>query len=738
MKTHKNNRFSPTARPQGISPEKIFAPRPDKTCRVDSLGPVCASAAACRLLGLLCLLLGCLACAGCTREKIIPLDHQVRKEYHIAVVLPFGDKGETHWRRSIDWALENLSAPLLVQQGIRITAEWHDEETADMETLFTNLAAREDIAAIIGPLYSDHAVTAARCCAATDKPLIPALASSELLMRPYAGKGFLWCLTENDISQCEILLTLAIRKGAKSVSLLTPGNLYGQTFLDWFAFQARELKLDVHGTEVYTETNLAEKMKLLLTENTDYLICVCSGEEATRRMNDVRAAAPPGAPGLLFSDLAFFSATGSGSTYEGMEGVAQIQDPQSGFHLAYEARYGLPAGYGSAHFYDAAILAGLGILKADLAGETDLNAAIRSLVSADGPDINGCTDGGVDRIVSELIAGGRPHLTGASGKLRFNAEAYTNVLHSVFCHWQVYQGNYLILEYTTSDDNNRAGSSVVNWNWRVTQMQDFSDTSGRQYPPKNELYALILAPSAGWENYRHQADAYAFYQLLKDGGLDDDHILLVAEDDIAFDTRNPYPGTVRISPSGENVYNGVKVDYHPSRTSLDALADVLTGEGGEGTMKLSAADNLVVYWAGHGDPEGPRWLDRTIPAGQAARFFRRLSEARSFRKSLFILETCYAGKVGEALEGIPGLVCLAAAQADETSKVNSYSAELHTWLSNSFTDALLDAFAARPDDTLYALYSRVYGRTLGSHVSVYNADAFDNLYTAGFREFLSR
>lgn len=657
------------------------------------------------------------------------------EEYRLAVVLPLAGGQETHWRRSVDWALENLNNALLMREGIRITAEWYDEDTSDIQTLFARLASDETVSAILGPLYSDHAVVAARCCAATDKPLIPALASSELLMRPYAGKGFLWCLTENDISQCEILLTLAIQKGARSVALLTPDNLYGQTFLDWFAFQAKELKLQVHGIEVYEETNLEEKMKSLLAGDADYLLAVTSGPDATRRMNAAVAAAPPGGPRLLFSDLAFFS--GSDTPPEGMEGVAQIQDPQSGFHLAYEARYGLPAGYGSAHFYDGVLLAGLGILRARLSGETDLNAAIRSVVGAEGEDICGCTDGGVAHLVEEIIAGGNPHPTGASGKLRFNAEAYTNVLHSVFCHWLVYEGRYLILEYTTSDDNNRTGSSVVNWNWRVTQMQDFSAEPGREYPPRRGTYALILAPSATWEHYRHQADAYAFYQLLKAGGLSDDHILLVAEDDIAFHALNPSPGVVRVSPSGKNVYEGVKVDYRPSEISLDALADVLGGEDA-GPSPFSAADNLVVYWVGHGKPEGPQWLDETVPADEVARFFARLARMPGYRKTLFMLETCYAGRVGEALTGTPRLLCLAAAGADETSKGSVYSGELRTWLSNSFTDALLDAFAARPDDSLYALYSRVYGRTLGSHVSVYNADAFDNLYTAGYREFLSR
>lgn len=64
-------------------------------------------------------------------------------------------------------------------------------------------------------------------------------------------------------------------------------------------------------------------------------------------------------------------------------------------------------------------------------------------------------------------------------------------------------------------------------------LQDFDKNSQRSYPPREESYALIVAASSGWENYRHQAGAYLMYQMLKSNGLDDDHILLVSEDDIA-------------------------------------------------------------------------------------------------------------------------------------------------------------------------------------------------------------
>lgn len=60
-----------------------------------------------------------------------------------------------------------------------------------MEELFSMLAKREDISAVIGPLYSRNAGIAAAECATTGKILIPATASSELLMRTFVGKGFL-------------------------------------------------------------------------------------------------------------------------------------------------------------------------------------------------------------------------------------------------------------------------------------------------------------------------------------------------------------------------------------------------------------------------------------------------------------------------------------------------------------------------------------------------------------------
>jgi len=669
---------------------------------------------------------------SCSKDKDDTHRKEIRKEYRIAVVLPFSDDLQGHWKNCVEWALENLNASLEEQRKIRVVAEWYDEDKSDMESLFGELARREDISAIIGPLYSANARIAAEQCSRTDKTLITGTVSSELVMRTFAGKQFLWCLAENDISQCEVLLTRALQKKAKSVSLLTSDDAYGTTFWDWFSFQAKELGLEVKSMEKYTPQNVSQKLQILMDEEVDCVVCVPSGTSVTARMNEVRTASKNAKPFLLFSDVAFLS--GANSEFEGMEGIVLTHDPATGFHIAYEVRFGEEPRYGSAHYYDAVMLAGFGILGADLAGESNINNALCRIVENEGEDICCVSAENVNRLVTAIIAGKEPHLSGVSGKLRFDNSVYTNVLHSVYCHWIVYNGKHLILEYNTSDDSKRTTSYAANWNWKATHMQDFSHTSGFNYPAKTGLYALIIAGSSGWENYRHQADAYALYQLLKANGLTDDRILLVAEDDIAMHANNPYPGAVYTSADGYNMYEGIQIDYRLSSIDLNSIYNIMVSE--ENGFSPGSTDNLLVYWVGHGASSGPVWNKHVVPSQEVAAFFRRLSDESRFRKLFLAMETCFSGQVGLQCQGIPGLLCLTAANDLETSKVSRYSTTLRVWLSNSFTDALLDQFSSSQDQSFYKLYSTIYNRTIGSHVSVYNASAFDNLYNSSIREFL--
>lgn len=667
---------------------------------------------------------------SCSKEKHPMVEDETDPtEYRIAIVLP--QRGAA-WKNTIDWSLQNLNKALTELRQIKVTAEWFDEDTENVEELFKTLANREDISAIIGPLYSRNVNIAARQCYQTGKTLIAPTLSSEIVMRKYSQSPtkFLWCLAENDISQCEILLTCAMLKGAKKVSLLTSDDEYGTTFLDWFAFQAKELGLTTVSIVQYGKKDVVEKMNGLLQEDADCLICVPCDADVTAQMNECRKLRINSRPFLLFSDIAYI--TSEGPTYEGMEGISQIYNPESGFHIAYEVQFGEAPNYGSAHFFDAISLAGLAILKTDLTGNADINTSLRQIVDGTGNTIDGSQEAGIRRAVECMINEKPFHITGASGNLYFNKDIYTNVTRSVYCHWQVYQAKHLILEYNASDNSKRTDASAVNWDRKVTQAQTFDDRIQISYPPMEELYAMIIAPSSGWSNYRYQANAYAMYQLLKKNGVDDDHILLISEDDIAQNPLNPKPGFIQSSISGDNLYTGINVDYHPSELSFEDLKTVITS----GTsFQPGKNDNLFVYWAGQGEPEGPKWLNNIIPSYEVADFLMGLH----FRKLFLVVDTDYAGQVGIACadKKIKGLLCLTAANDKETSKATLIDASGQVWLSTYFTDVLLKQLAADKSSSFYNLYRGVYDLTIGSHVSVYNAGYFGNLYMSPINEFLN-
>lgn len=684
------------------------------------------------VLVLVALLLVC----SCTANDDGQGGKQVRKEYRIAIVLPLSGNEDNHWERSITWALDNLNKALTEQRQIRVTAEWFDENQPDKKKLFSELAGREDICAIIGPLYSENADIAAQLCRPAGKVLIPATVSSEQIMRQYSNKNFLWCLTENDISQCEVLLTRALLKGAKSVSLLTSDEKYGDTFWDWFAFQARELKLEVKRIEKYNAEDMTRKLDRLLQENEEghCLICIPQTREIAAQMNECRKKRTGHYPFLLFSDVAYIAP--KNKSFEGMEGIVQAHDPQSGFHVAYEVKFGEQPEYGAAHFYDAITLAGLAILQTDLEPERTIDSSLRQIVASAEDEINTSSETGVYQAVQKLIARKPFHPTGASGKLYFDPTVFTNVIHSVYCHWQVYEGKHLILEYNTSDNSRRTDSSAANWNWKASQMQNFSGNAPADPLPKEDTYALIIATSSKWENYRHQANAYAVYQLLKKNGIKDDHILLISEDDIAKNPENPNFGFIQAPEGGQNLYEGVTVDYKPSALPFGELAGVVTGERNPSAPHPGSKDNLFVYWAGHGVSEGPMWLNQVIPTTEVHAFFKELSEKHCFRKLFFAMEACYSGRVGKSCEGIPGMLCLTAANEDETSKTSKTDVTGMLWISNSFTDALLKQLAAPQGKSIYDIYLNIYKQTIGSHVSVYNDSLFGNLYKTEISEFL--
>lgn len=208
------------------------------------------------------LFIGLLLLNACSDDK----EHDVlqeteREKVKLAVILPQDPDG-TDWNCVLEWVKLNIR-----QANGRIEPEYefYDENTIDLETVAGELASRKDLAAVIGCYHSANTKIVASQCARTYKPMFT-FSTSEELQRAFGQRGFLWCLAESDITQSELLLAKAERYQAKRVSLLASHDIYGQTFQDWFAFQAVELGLEPVDVAGYRPEELPEKFRFVAKE----------------------------------------------------------------------------------------------------------------------------------------------------------------------------------------------------------------------------------------------------------------------------------------------------------------------------------------------------------------------------------------------------------------------------------------------------------------------------------------
>lgn len=676
--------------------------------------------------------------ASCNKDDSLGNDEDTVTKT-VAVVLPMQNGLDEHWKRTSQLYLDEFKR---AQAGrsprIDLKLEFYDEDTEDLETLISDLCDRDDIEAVIGGLRSANAsVLAAEC--SWERKTFFTLSTAEELIRAHSSEGYLWAMTETDITECEVLLSKAEAYGAKSVALAAKDNdMYGKTFIDWFAFQAQEFGMEIKGIFTYTGSDAGSAAASAVQSGADAVICVPS---EIADIAPMQAAVKNSGQTILFSNTAFGTNILQllGNEAEGMEGVAFVSNPESGFDVMYKTYFGGYPTLGEAQYYDALLLLGYGFYYQHINTGTSLKNSLRRVVDGRETMSTGWMSDGMAAVLNRLQTGGSPDISGASGSLNFDATVYTNVLSTTYCHFKVYNGSYLYLDYFTSDGSNRTQSTTAGWNWKAENMQDFNDGNDIDYPELDQRWALLVATSDRWEDYRFQADVLAMYHFLKSSGYDDEHIVLIMEDNLAYNERNPDKGEIRVEPDGENLYHDIQVDYKLSELGKEDIADILCGKSSPRLYSVINADeddNVFVFWSGHGMPG--LWCWGYNPDGIDADMAKDMFSKASFRKMICFIETCYSGSVASACAGIPGLLFFTAANAFETSKADVFSSKLNVWLTNRFTLSLRSALENNPAISLRELYYTLFRNTVGSHVMIYNNDAYGNMFNNTMEEFVGR
>ncbi|CAO2823711.1 unnamed protein product [Amaranthus hypochondriacus] len=170
------------------------------------------------------------------------------------------------------------------------------------------------------------------------------------------------------------------------------------------------------------------------------------------------------------------------------------------------------------------------------------------------------------------------------------------------------------------------------------------------------IWAVLVAGSKSYKNYRHQADICHAYQILKRGGLSDENIIVFMYDDIAYDQQNPRQGTIINNPNGQDVYQGVPKDYTGENLTANNLLNAILGDqtaitgGTEKVVNSGPNDRIFIYYADHG---GPGIL--SMPNGDdiyAQDFISTLEkkyQMGTYKTMVVYVEACESGSIFDGL-----------------------------------------------------------------------------------------
>lgn len=173
-----------------------------------------------------------------------------------------------------------------------------------------------------------------------------------------------------------------------------------------------------------------------------------------------------------------------------------------------------------------------------------------------------------------------------------------------------------------------------------------------QTEAQGQHWALIVAGSNGYFNYRHQADACHAYQVLHAHGVPDENIVVMMYDDIAHNVENPVKGNIINRPGGPNVYTGVPKDYTGIDVNPEKFLSVLKGEKDENGRKVINSgpnDNVFVNFVDHGAPGVLAFGNQMLKAQKLMDAITYLHENKRYKKLVFYVEACESGSMFEDL-----------------------------------------------------------------------------------------
>lgn len=256
------------------------------------------------------------------------------------------------------------------------------------------------------------------------------------------------------------------------------------------------------------------------------------------------------------------------------------------------------------------------------------------------------------------------------------------------------------------------------------------------------LWALLVAGSNGYYNYRHQADVCHAYHVLHNHGIPDERIVVMMYDDIANSTSNPTPGVILNHLNGTDVYNGVPKDYTGELVTPHNFLSVLQGKaisGGSGKVIDSGPeDHVFVFFSDHGAPGLVCFPEENLLATNFTEAIVQMHKENKFAKMVLYIEACESGSMFDGL--LPdniNVFATTAANPEESSYACYYDDLRQTYLGDLYSVSWMED-SDRENlhiETLKKQFRIVKAETNLSHVTEYGDISIRNMKVSEFQGF---
>ena len=251
-------------------------------------------------------------------------------------------------------------------------------------------------------------------------------------------------------------------------------------------------------------------------------------------------------------------------------------------------------------------------------------------------------------------------------------------------------------------------------------------------------YAVLVAGSHTYGNYRHHADVAHAYQIALAQGMKRENIIVMMYDDVVNDEENPFPGKLYNSPTpegtpGVDVYRGVQKDYTGNDVTAANFLSVITGDAeamqGKGSGRVlnsTSEDKVFINFVDHGGvgilafPNQPY-----LHAEDLMKALQTMHDKQLYKELVFYVEACESGSMFQNLPDNLNIYVTTAANARESSfgtychpndsvfgtHMNTCLGDLYSinWMENADTTDL-------KKETLEQQYEKVKKLTNKSHV----------------------